>query len=341
MARLLTCGFEMGTYDEMNGPKGVINPDISTVYKRTGDYGLVLTRSACYIGHVFDANVTDLYFRTAIQFTGLGVAENANFLKFQDDVGDELFTVYFNSGTQAFDLKRGVTTLTAGGNAISADRWYVMEGHIVINASGAITIKLNGVTHVAYTGDTDTGSSGVRSILYTGSSTVTHADYIAIDDIAFNDTQGSYQNSWIGLGGIYLLKPNAEGATQDFTPSAGTVHYTLVDDVPANITDWVQGDAGGQIELFEVEDTPTYITTVDLVEIVGQAAVVESGSNDLQGIMRQGTVNYSGTVTTTVVSVADSYAVIKSEPWYVQPSTSTAWGTADVNALQAGWEIPA
>lgn len=340
MARLLTCGFEMGTYDEMNGPKGVINPDISTVYKRTGDYGLVLTRSACYIGHAFEANVSDLYFRTAVQFTGLGIGVDANFLALQDDLGDELITLFFNSGTQTLDIKRGGVTLTAGGFAISADRWYVMEGHVVINASGSVTVKLNGITHVSYTGDTDTGNSGVRSILYTGSSTATQADYIAIDDIAYNDTQGSYQNSWIGLGGIYLLKPNGEGFTQDFTPSAGTVHYTLVDDVPANITDWVQADTGGQVELFDLDDTPTYITTVDLVEVVGQAAVVESGSNTVQGIMRQGTVDYSGTVTTTVVSVADSYVVIKSEPFYVQPSTSTAWGTADVNDLQAGWEIP-
>lgn len=342
MTRLLTCGFEIGSYDEMNGTKGIIVPIVDAAYARTGNYGCALRSSSSYLGHAFDANKSELYFRVAARWSSTGIAENADFLVFRDADSTEHFTIYYNSGTQALDIRRGGVTLSAGANALSALRWYVIEGRVVIdNTTGSVTIKVNGVTHVSYTGDTaGSATESVRSILFGPVATTVIDTYIHLDDIAFNDTEGSYQNSWIGLGGIYLLKPSGEGATQNFTPSAGTVHYSLVDDVPANTTDWVQGDTSGQIELYEVDDTPTYITTVDLVEVIGQAAVVESGSNILRGIMRQGTVNYSGTISTTVVSVADSYAVVKSEPFYVQPSTSTAWGTADVNALQAGWEIP-
>lgn len=342
MTRLLTCGFEMGTYEEMNGPKGLVPPVVSASYKRTGDYGLVLRSVFCYIGHAFDANKTELYFRTAVMFTGFGVAEDANFLRFKDDLGDELITLFFNSGTQAIDIKVGATTLAAGGYAIAANRWYVMEGHIVIDAStGVVAVKMDNVTHVGYNGDTlGAGNSGVRSIIYTGSSTVTINDYIAIDDVAWNDVDGSYQNSWIGLGGVFFLAANGEGTTQEFTPSAGTVHYAMVDDIPANTTDWVQGDTSGQLEQFTVEDTPTYITTVDLVEVVCQAAIVESGSNDLRSVVRQGTVDYSGTPITTVVSITDSYVIVKGSALYVQPDASGAWSTAAVDAMEAGWEIP-
>lgn len=345
MARLLTCGFEMGTYDELNGTKGdpLLPPVVSGTYARTGNYGLVIRSMYTLIGHAFDANVSELYGRAAIYFDSEGITYDTDVLVFRDEDATELITIRYYSGRQALDITRGGVALATGSFALAAGRWYVMEFHVVINnSSGSVVVKINGVTHTSFTGDT-AGSAveSVRSIVFGPPSAGANiGNFYCLDDIAINDTSGSYQNSWIGLGGIYFLKPNGEGATQDFTPSAGTVHYSLVDDVPANITDWVQGDTSAQLELFTVDDTPNYITTVDLVEVVCQAAVVESGSNDLRSVVRQGTVNYSGTPVTTVASITDSYVIVKGTPLYVQPNSSGAWGIAAVDSMEVGWEIP-
>lgn len=345
MARLLTAGFETGSIQELNG--AVYQASVTADQARTGNYALELNTGPLnlvrgYVTHTLGADYTELYFRFALRFSsGAAVDANSDILILRDSNGDEQVTLRYSWGTQTLDLYQSAALVQAGTVTIRSEQWYVIQVHVVIDNSGSFTTKVNNVTDLSFSGDTQaTSIASVRSFMMRGGAGTTGYENIYIDDIAVNDTAGSYQNSWPGLGGIFMLKPNADGAVADFTPSAGSDHYALVDDVPANTTDWVQGDTTpGSMELFAVEATPAYVTAIDLLEVIWQAAVVESGSNELKGVVRQGSTNYADASGQTILSIEPDYVLFKSDVYYVQPADSSAWDATAVDAVQVGVEI--
>lgn len=348
MARLLTCGFETGDLTEFNG--GYRDVTVQSAYKRTGTYALRFAdqsgKTPAYIIHTFSADQNELFFRFALYKDESQITHSHSFLIFYDNLGGVQLTVYYNSATQAFDLYRGTqetgTLLATGSIVLRAAIWYMIEGRVLIDdATGAVTVKVNNTTGLAYAGDTKaTAVAGIRSIMFQGANSVLSSyGYFYIDDVAVNDAVGSDQATYPGMGGVFLLKPTADGATVTWDTSTGTTHYTLVDDIPANTTDWIQALDTGEIDLFEVEDAPTYVNTINLVEVLYQAAVTESGYNLLTDVLRYGTVNYTDG-TSTVVGLVPGYVLYKGSPYYKRPDDGTSvWGTAEVNALQAGVEI--
>lgn len=352
MTRLLTAGFETGSIQELNGVAYIVTAP-STAEARTGSYALPLLGSmlpgaTAYVTHAFDANHVELFFRIAWKLDATGIA-GYPVIAFRDSAGDYLLVLQFNGASQVFQLLLGNpvwditpgTLIATGSVAIRAGLWYVLEGHVVIDdETGEFTLKVNAVTDISFSGDTQgTALDSVRSWQAIGP---VGGGYLYVDDIAFNDETGSFENSYPGLGGVFFLKTNGDGATTEFTPSAGSDHYALVDDVPANTTDWVQGANAGDLELFNIEDMPDYVTAINVVQPIFQAAVAVSGSNELRDVVREGTTNYSGSTTQTVISIAPAYVLYRGETYYEQPDgVSGAFDEAALDALQVGFEIPA
>lgn len=353
MARLLTAGFETGSVQELNGVNNGL-ATVSTAHVRTGSYSLqlfggVVAGGTARASHVFDADETEIYFRLAWYLDANGISSYPN-ITFGDNGGSAQLTLVFNGPTQSFKLYRGGdgnivpgVLIASGTIVLRAETWYLLEGHIVIgDAAGDFSLKVNAVTDsgLSFSGDTQaTAATGIRSIGFFGP---LGGGLLYIDDLAVNDTSGSFENSYPGLGGIFFLKANDVGATQEFTPSAGSDHDALVDDVPANTTDWVQGVAAGDLELFGIEDTPTYVTQINVVQPVFQAAVAVSGSNELRDVVRADSVDYPGSTTHTIISIAPTYVLYRGETYYEQPDgTSGAFDAAALDALQVGVEIPA
>jgi hypothetical protein len=163
--------------------------------------------------------------------------------------------------------------------------------------------------------------------------------YIYLDDIAINNTEGDYENSWPGLGGVFWLYPDADGDQIDWTPSAGTVNYAMVDERPPdNATTFNQALDSGSIDLYEVSDCPEYIAEVNLVQVAYRAALVTSGYNELTDLVNTGGTVYSGTAY-TIGPITPSFTYYLGTPHYLNPQTGTIWGTVEVNAMQVGVEI--
>ena len=339
MSRLITAGFETGSIQELNGASQ--SATASTTYARTGTYSLALNcttlGTADYLGHVFDADETELYWRIAVLLPADAMYDH-ELLVLNDSNGDEQITLWFDGDTQGLQLRQSTDVRATGTAVLRAGIWYVLQGHVTIDDSGAYEVKVNNVTDIDYSGDTQaTAVAGARSFRIQAGNSSEGAPSIYIDDIAVNNADGSYQNTWIGLGGIYLLKPDAEGTTQDWTPSAGTVHWSTVDDTPANTTDWVQSDvSGSEYELFNIESAPEYVTSIDTVNVIYQVAVVESGDQAIEDVVRQGTVNYPGGGTVTVVSIAPAWVLYQGTTHYVQPNGAGAWGTVEIESLEIG-----
>jgi hypothetical protein len=351
MARLLTAGFETGSLQELNGAAYIVSAP-STAAARTGSYALALYGSVikagtAYVTHVLDADEEEIYFRMAWR-----VDPTAEFvyphLQFINSAGIPQVTLEFDGPTQTFKLYLGPDSLSlspgqliaSGSILLRTGTWYVIEGHVLCDtAAGVFTLKVNGVTAFSYSGATQADEDGpyLRVLKLLGA---WGGGTLYIDDIAVNDISGSDQNTWIGLGTVCFLKANADGATTDFTPSAGSDHYALVDDVPRNTTDWVQGGTTpGDLELFAVEAAPDYITDIALVQVVWQAAVNTSGSNQLTGVVRQDTTEYPDAAGQVIVSIAPGFVLYRGDPLYVQPADDSVWDKTAVDALQVGVKI--
>jgi hypothetical protein len=344
MARLITAGFETGSV-ETNGAVDIYVGVVNTV-SRTGNYSLHLWAGGQW-AYNLGADYDELYGRVAFRSTQDSVNYDKHLMEFWAvDTSYPQLSIVLDGGTQQLRaygygepegnpaIQTVAPLLQSGSALINGGRWYVIEFHVIFSA-GTIVTKVDGVTDISYTG-AGMGAGPCRIFKLRGGNGMTNDSYV--DDVAVNSPDGPYQNTWPGLGGIFFLKANAEGDVQQWTPSQGPVHYEMVNEAPANTTDWVQA-LGTALELFNVEDPPEYITNINLVVPLFNVALAESGNNLIQDVVRQGTVDYYG-APQPVVTIHPDYAPYVGTTYYVQPNGSGAWGTAEVAALQTGVYVP-
>lgn len=340
MARLLTAGWETGSLSELNGARNGIT-SASTAQKRTGTYSLYV-QAGSYQAHVLDANEPEVFFRFALRI-GTNPLSSPDILKLYDDGYNLHVQLTFDYATQTLNWRdAGGAVLGYGHVPLALGVWYIIELRVLIsNTAGVLVCKVNAVTDAVYNGDTcATDGEHVRQLRFQAPGGGSAAAFW-IDDLAVNNTAGAAENSYPGLGGVFFLVANGDGATTDFAPSTGTDHYACVDDIPANSTDYVEGADPGDIELFNVQDTPEYVTVINLVQPIFQAAIAASGANELRDVVRADGVNYAGDTIYTVVSITPDYVLYRGKVYYEHPDGVTgALTTAHLDALQMGVEIP-
>lgn len=361
MARRFTTGFELGEIIEHNGSLSYYLANFSVVTSpvRTGSYAArndagqqtSIADSFAYFSHILSDNPQELYVRLALRHSGYAsnLTRRHCFLAFMDSTSYQL-SLGIKPSTQVLSLARGGTgvmgyngTVLAEGTAVlTANTWYVIEVYVKIANTGACIVKINGVTDINFSGDTAETSNEYCNKVLIGANWLGSPDgaILYFDDIAINDTSGTYQNSWIGQGGVYLLKPNGDGAVVQWTRSGGTTNYENVDEIPKNTTDWVQGQNSNTKDLYTLEDLPADVKVVDLVEPVWQAALSQAGWNSIKGVIRPGTTDYADAAAKEVTSVHPNYVLYKGDVRYVNPDTGLAWTPAQVNGMQAGILIP-
>ena len=358
MARLFTCGFELGELIGFNGSVNqkygemsiVTSPVRSGTYAMRNNAGYVSSLSAYAFFTEELSDLPELYARIAFRHAGLNTSSDHKLalLGFYDGgtnqvtlavdpVDGRLLLLQGGGGEMGYDG----TQLAKGTAALTQDVWYVIEVYVKAASSGQVTVKINNITDISYSGNTAPSGNDQVNQVQIGLSTYGEAtqSYCYFDDIAINDTSGSYQNSWPGQGGVLLLVPNADGDETDWAPSEGSVHYSLVDDIPANTTDWVQAKESGSVDLFQIEDLPPDISLIQFVQPLWRAALSEPGFNQLKDLIRVGTVTYEG-ITQNVTSAVQNYVLGQGSISYTIPGGTDTWGTADVNAVQAGIKIP-
>jgi hypothetical protein len=357
MARLFTTGFELGEIIEHNGSMVYgTHITINSSVKRTGNYSCKFTTPGAIDAVAFTHTIPtkqELYARVAIYITNsIGSSANPqNFLAFF--YGNTChIAIGFPPSTFLLQVRRGGSgemghsggTVLANGNIpLTMDNWWVVEVYVKISASaGQVIAKVNGVVDISFSGNTSAGGTEGINVIKFGLSRAgpNVGCNLLMDDIAVNDTSGTYQNSWVGQGGVYLLRPNGDGAVTQWTRSGGTTNYENVDEVPKNTTDWVQGQTSGTKDLYTLADLPVDVKIVDMVETVWQAALSQAGWNSIKGVIRPGTTDYVDVDEREVTSVHPNYVLYKGDIYYVNPGTGLAWQPSEVNGMQAGILIP-
>lgn len=331
MARIFMTGFEAGSVGVFTSNNGAT---ISNGTVRTGAYSLDLTGSSDSAQQIIDP-ATELFFRIGIYITGFSY--EAAYLQLFDADGAVCLTFTINSTTRALEVRRGSYNgliLASGGNAVLTNVWHCIEVHVKIaDSDGIAQIKLDGVQLVDFIGDTKTGSNDKIGVFRLGGAGYYRNAMGYYDDIAINDTSGTKNNSWIGRGGIYGLKPNAAGQYTQFTPSAGD-NYAAVDEVPPNDdTDYVESDTVGYKDSYALADLPVATGQVDAVQWLARAKLDAAGAGNFKRLLRHDSTDYNGENLTVDTSYVYHQEILENAP------DDTEWTVAKVNALEIGMEI--
>lgn len=187
-----------------------------------------------------------------------------------------------------------------------------------------MVVKLNGdaVFNESYSNsDADTATSA--KIRFTTGNT-NQATWV--DDIAIDDTELT------GVTEIYLVLPDADGTTNDWTASSGEVNFSMVDEVPSDTSDYVETNTIGHLDLYGLESLP--IDKVDIKAILGDTHInLTAGDTAVNAIGISGEGTHYGE---SKVGVGGWEHI--THLWPQNPATSGEWSEVVVNNLEAGFK---
>lgn len=239
-------------------------------------------------------------------------------------------TIRLNTSTGKVAAYRADSTLLGEADAgITTNRWMCIETKVVISdTTGIVEVKVDGISKLALSSqDTQNGGSGYVTVVDWSVYALSGRTFY-IDDIVIRS------DGWPGVGGVYVLAPNAAGDTSDWTASAGNP-YECVDEVPPTFTDYLYTDAATTetVHLLNLAALPGAADSIAGVGVMAYAKLDAAGTGSLRCKLKAGSTTANG----ADVGLSTSAQWVTAY-WAVNPDDSAAWETADIAALQIGVE---
>lgn len=266
MARLYQTGFELNSNTSgMEWTTSSGGFSTTTTNARSGTYcgRANASASAPYIHVVFRTDTAaDVYLRAYI-YIASAPAANTTIMGYGDSSSFYGAKVRLNTD-RTLSLTYNDGTLSAtGSTTLATSTWYRVEMYYD-ETNNQATLRLDGTTEIAATAVDDIGGGG-KAIFGVFNSTT--AD-IYFDDIAINDTTGSYQNSWPGSGKIIHLNPDSAGDSSSWTGYVGSgANWERVDETtPNDATDGVRSRTTNEVDEYGL--TASGIGSSDTVNVV-------------------------------------------------------------------------
>lgn len=206
--------------------------------------------------------------------------------------------------------------------------WYYVEVELVRHASaGSVNVWVNGVSVMSATG-VNTGAASIDHITFFDSDNIDSGKYV--DDVYFTNTAAR-----LGECRVEVLRPSADTAEKDWTPSTGTSNFAMVDDTtPNGDTDYVAASTSGAYDLYDLTNLPINPTGVFGVQAVINARKDDATLRQVRSKLKSGSTTSDGASMTLGTSYTTSV-----DRYELNPDTSAPWTLAQVNALQLGIEV--
>jgi hypothetical protein len=155
-----------------------------------------------------------------------------------------------------------------------------------------------------------------------------------VDDLYLCDGSGAYTNTFLGPVRIYTGTPIADSSPLQWTPSSGSPHYSLVNQIPPSAgATYVSSETVGQIDQYlHANGSPPAGGKVLAVQHCLDANIATAGSRALSSCI-DGTSHGASALTTTYH--------IYTQPYDVNPVTGLPWDVADFATLPIGPEVTA
>lgn len=210
-------------------------------------------------------------------------------------------------------------------NLIVDSVWNYIEIEFTRSASvGVFTVYLNG-TSVLTASAQNLGASQIDNILITGTNGSNDVDDFYMTNVATK----------LGESRVDTIRPSADTAQKNWTPSTGTNNSANVDETTYNgDTDYNSSSTVGNYDLFDVTDMAFTPSTVRAVQAVVCARKDDATTRQIRSKLKSGATTQNGattSLTTTYNTNADIYET--------DPNTGSAWAASAVNAAQLGVEV--
>jgi hypothetical protein len=243
--------------------------------------------------------------------------------------GGEYIELRWNSATKTLDLYIDDALEEAGTIEVSSNTWFHVQFYLVVDGvAGSAQVKIDGHESINKSGiDTAPGTS-------------TTANYVAIRRGTYSSTNKVYVDDLVIGSGGYLgdlrcpdIRPNADTAQDDWTPSSGSDNYAMIDESPASDADYNETDTDAHADELDMTDFDgtTYIpVAVTAWARARQDAGVGDGIH--VGIDSNGTEDQSA-----------SQPLSNSWEYYYHtaddnPDDAAEWEDADIDALKLRYE---
>ena len=360
MARLFTSGFELNSLTanvEFDSTVGTIgNPGFSiqsgavmsgAYYGMFNDPGSAGTYGMAQRMLPALASGGTYYFRFNLKVHAFPTTADGfvYIATIQDSAADNTFCVGLTPGGKLRIYEYyGPTQIGSDSiTTLSLDTLYTVELSYTYT-SGALVLRINGSQEA-----NGTGTSAVAIVRYsvgcTYGLTMPTAGQWYIDDLAVNNTVGSYQNSWPGVGRVICLRPNAAGDSAQWL-RAGTdsgANWSQCNNIPPNdVTSYVRTSTVNYLDMYGCTDSGIGAgDTVNVVEVGGRfcRSAATSPSFKFRCIKTgSGTQALSAAITPNSATWRSNALA---SPWtspliqYLDPDGS-AWTQATLDTMQIG-----
>jgi len=242
----------------------------------------------------------------------------------------------------SFDDSLFPATEVTGSTDIDDDQWHHIEIYFKAGdgTDGAYKAIIDGITEFENTGtDTNnavTAADFAKLDLLTIPGRNLTADGWLIDDLVIWDDSGSDFTGELGQHRMEALTPTAEGAADQFTPSAGVDNSAMVDDAsPDGDSTYVESSTTGHEDFYEFTDMATAPTGIFGVYVTAVLRVPDFGTQDFRLKSRQSASEGDG-ATQTLEGM--NYQAVH-EFFAQDPDSVADWNTAGVGTAQFGIEV--
>jgi hypothetical protein len=222
------------------------------------------------------------------------------------------------------------TLLATGTIEIVANSFYYIEIGVLVANAGSCTIKVNGVTDINFTGDTQTQATNSIPYILFGNA------IFYLDDLYVCNSDGSINNTYLGDVVCEILTPTSDSSIQ-WTRSTGADSYANVDEAigAPNDADYNSALATntGYRDEYGLSNLSTTAANVYGVKVNTRAQKSDIGSANFKHGINSGGTRQSVTITPGI-GFANHQAIFETSN-----GAGTAWNTTTVNAALSLIEV--
>ncbi len=246
-----------------------------------------------------------------------------------------------NAGSFEVRVMRGATQLGITTSAFVYGSWHHFELKVTVHTStGAFELRHNEVNVLSGSGVNTANAGSNQADVFAIRFTTTSSN-VRFDDFYVWDGTGAVVNNFVGDTVIEGIEVTANGATNQWTPSAGS-NFDNVNDpgsatpVDAGVGGFNSSDTAAQLDLYTFSDLTQIDGTILSVQLDTQLAMASAGSRTVDTKYRDPDTTVVDIASKAVASTSyDSFADVMS----VNPNGGAAWDVADINGGQFGVEI--
>lgn len=347
MARLISSGFELNSNstgveltDNING--GI---SIATSPVRSGTYAAKISSLASgtqkygYFQYASSNSSADTYVRFYLYITSYPNVNSS--IGCFATTGNSVTGRLRLSTTGTLSLLSNNSTVIGTSSALNTGQWYRIE-HRYFSSSTTQELKIDG----SLIASSSSAQSLAPARYYLGGNLFAEtatAINISFDDIAINNTTGSFQNSYPGDGSIIHQRPAGAGDSTQWTPDTGS-NYARVNEVtPDDATSLVSESILNKSDFYAVGSSS--LGAGDTVNVVSVGGRFNNDTADATTSFQFQIEKTSGGTVSKSSAIVPNSTVWKSNalanPWLYpitlyQDPDSGSWTKTTIESMQIG-----